>query len=82
MEKIESSSTHRNRMARTCVELFALLAKKRRVSLCTICGTLNLSDDTARRWIKAFGLIMNVQIRRGIVIVGDGPPGCDDLHVK
>ena len=70
---------HRGRMRDTCVVLYAMLLKRREISLTEIEKELGLSNDTARRWVDSFGLIMPIRLERGMVVVGDAS---EPLHAK
>jgi transposase-like protein len=59
----------RDKMRDECVRMHASLLEHREISLVDLAQEIGASVHTARRWVKSYGLIKPVEIRRGIVIV-------------
>ena len=61
----------RNCLRDRCVDCFMLLQGRHRITLDELAEELNVSKDTAQRWVNSFSLRMDLRIERGVVIVGD-----------
>lgn len=62
---------HRGRMRDHAVQLYAMLLKRKTVTIAEIMEELGVSEDTARRWVDSFSLVIDVRTDRGVVIVED-----------
>lgn len=53
-----------------CAALWAMLHTRQNLTIADIMSELNMSEDTARRWIDSFSDILPIRVERGRVIVG------------
>ena len=59
------------RMCDDCIAILLKLDAKRRVSIAEIAEERRLSERTIYRWIDSISFKLPVEVRGGIVIVGD-----------
>ncbi len=59
----------RARMVKECLVLYKILSREGRMDLKEIAAWANISVRTARRWMNAFSMVMDLRIERGEVIV-------------
>jgi len=60
---------YRDKMRDECVQMYAAILKRRRISLDELADEFGRSPRTIRRWVGSFGLIMPVRIQAGVVLV-------------
>ena len=65
----------RSRMRDTAVKCLTLLIGRREMTWAEIADELEVSERTARRWVEAFSLTMDVRVEGGRVIWGEGKGG-------
>ena len=58
---------HRGRMRDHAVQLYAMLLKRKTVRISEIQEELGISEDTARRWIDSYSLVMPLRVENGMV---------------
>ncbi|MEN6439445.1 MAG: hypothetical protein ABFD97_12800 [Syntrophobacter sp.] len=63
------SSGHRGRMRDHAVLLTKMFQDLPKIPLVKIMADLNVSENTARRWVDSFSVILPIRLVNGVVIV-------------
>jgi hypothetical protein len=55
-----------------CIAVQGLLLRRKTIRMQDLADELGMNQRTARRWVESFGLVMDIRVDRGVVIVGEG----------
>jgi len=65
------SGGHRDKMRDECVRVRETLLKRKRIRMQDLADETGISLRTTYRWVGSFSLVMPIEVRNGMVIVGD-----------
>jgi predicted DNA-binding transcriptional regulator YafY len=62
---------HRDKMRDECVRMQEALRAHKRIRMQDLADETGISLRTAYRWVGSFSMVMPIEVRQGMVIIGD-----------